>query len=72
KIDTRKDIHRDGKSIEGLAHDIRQRLDILGTRDWARDWIDGKDFDSFVSKELDAIMTARYIDPAKQLVDACK
>ena len=72
KIDSRRDIRRDEKSIEGLAHDIRQRLDILSKKDWARDWIDNKTFENFVSKDLDALMTARYIDPAKQLVGACK
>jgi hypothetical protein len=72
RIDRRTDIRRDAKSIEGLAHDIRQRLDILGKRDWSRDWIDSKDFDKFVNTDLDAIMTASYIDPCKQLVDRCK
>ncbi|MRG95827.1 pesticin C-terminus-like muramidase [Polyangium spumosum] len=72
KIDARKDIFRDSSSIEGLAHDIRQRLDIIGTRDWARDWIDDKTFLSFVNKELDKIMSASYIDPCKELVDKCK
>lgn len=72
KIDSRKDIRRDWKSMEGLAHDIRQRLDIIGIRDWARDWIDDKTFLNFVNKDLDKIMTASYIDPCKQLVDRCK
>lgn len=72
KIDGRTDIRRDEKSIEGLAHDIRQRLDVIGKRDWARDWIDDKTFLNFVNVELDKIMTATYIDPCKQLVDRCK
>ncbi|TKC96340.1 pesticin C-terminus-like muramidase [Polyangium fumosum] len=72
KIDSRADIRRDSKSMEGLAHDIRQRLDVIGTRDWARDWIDDKTFLNFVNKELDKIMTTSYVDPCKELLARCK
>jgi len=64
KIDARADIRRDAKSIEGLAHDIRQRLDVLGER-WGRDYIEAARFESFVNGELDAMMTATYIDPVR-------
>ncbi|MDI3291312.1 hypothetical protein [Polyangium sp. 15x6] len=72
KIDARTDIRRDSTSIEGLAHDIRQRLDILGERNNARDWIKDTTFLDFVNTKLDPIMTATYIDPCKELVDKCK
>lgn len=72
KIDSRKDIRRDGKSIEGLAHDIRRRLDIIATRDWARDWIDDKAFEKFIKNDLEKMMTASYVDPCKELMDRCK
>lgn len=69
KIDARRDIRRDGRSVEGLAHDIRQRLDAMGKRDWSLDWIDGARFERFVSGgELDALMTASYIDPCKEVL----
>jgi hypothetical protein len=72
KIDSRKDIRRDGKSIEGLAHDIRQRLDVLAARDWSRDWIDDKTFEAFVKNDLEKMMTASYVDPCKKLIDGYK
>ncbi len=68
KIDARKDIRRDAKSIEGLAHDIRQRLDDMGRR-WGRDYIEAARFESFVNGELDAMMSATYIDPARDLLN---
>ena len=69
----RGDILRDTRLIEGLAHDIRQRLDVLGKKDWSRDWVDDKTFLNFVNKEaLDVIITASYIDPCKELLDRCK
>ncbi|MDI1483688.1 pesticin C-terminus-like muramidase [Polyangium sp. y55x31] len=71
KIDSRSDILRDTRSIEGLAHDIRQRLDVLGKRDWSRDWVEDKAFLNFVNKELDVIITGSYIDPCKELLDRC-
>jgi hypothetical protein len=72
KIDGRKDIRRDGKSIEGMAHDIRRRLDVLAKRDWGRDWIDVQTFEAFIKNDLEKMMTASYIDPCKELMDRCK
>ncbi|APR88282.1 Lyzozyme M1 (1,4-beta-N-acetylmuramidase) [Minicystis rosea] len=72
KIDSRTDIRRDTRSIEGLVKDIRQRLD--GKRKdggfWRGEYIEGAAFDRFVySGELDGIMTTSYVDPCKDMLN---
>lgn len=65
-VDSRLDIRRDAKSIEALAHDIRQRLDERRGFKYTRGYfvVEHSVFISFLS-ELDSILTDNYLDQIK-------
>ena len=64
-IDARDGLDRGALAIESLADDIRARLDEIGERDWARDYLELAQLDAFIHGELPAMM-----DGYEDLVEA--
>ena len=63
KIRSRKDIMQDEKTMEGLAHDLRGNLDLMGKRKMRRDWVHIDHLLDFIHNgEMDKILD-NYIDP---------
>ena len=44
RMDAHRTFSRKGKVVEGIAHAVRQDLDNLGARSWARDYIEERAF----------------------------
>ncbi len=62
KLDASPTMRRDRKTIEAMAHGIREDLDEIGAR-WFRDWISEDDFLAYV----DGAKLAKRIDEARDL-----
>lgn len=64
RINRRRNLRRDQKTMEGLAHEIRKELDRLGER-WGPDYVDESRYELFVEGgELDRILD-HYVDPCQ-------
>lgn len=66
RYDARTDLRQDNSSVEGFAQDCRHRLEKLGERDYAREYVDDPKFQSFMSEDLERILD-KYIDPIKEI-----
>jgi hypothetical protein len=62
KLDASNTMRRDRKTVEGMAHGIREDLDAIGAR-WFRDWISEDDFMAYVNGPA----LAKRIDEARDL-----
>lgn len=67
----REKIALDQKSIEGICHTLRKKMDIIGAS-WLRDWVDYTDFKKYINGSEFATVLDQAIDPRKTYLKKSK
>lgn len=70
KLDANQTMRRDPKTIEGMAHGIREDLDQIGAR-WGRDWITEEKFLEYVDGPKLAARMEQARDLGRDLLQQC-